>query len=604
MAVYTDREAFIPYRKADVVELCIKDGKLSPEDAQKFREFCEILGAYYHFDFHADLEKLKDNFAPYDPDADTKPLQEPAQAQRLEMGKNLVDGLTKILERANYSRLTDDELTKALQEESLITLNMDIDWDDYEQWILYHRGERKETIEVKKLFGLKKEPFTMDIYERVVMVLKFKDEDYFLRKFKNNQKKVEKLNFTPGKMYIYLYKNIPTADLEVLFPNVQISMNWRDLLTLIVPAFGAAIGMLIKILPQLLLIIGFIAFLCNVEWVAEQLDASPKKAVFNVNVKHEKALARKELPGEIRKAFSTNLRTPLSDDLKIEQNKKGEWTLIDKKQGIFYFRKERPYLFDITISNNKYTKQLDNQKLSQELRQAFSKNNYKLAPNAKVEIQLKSSRWLITEPQKTPGYIVLKMTNNSLKVSEDSYVINCYRDMAQNLFPLILASVSVFIVIGAFAFKQFVKYKNKKIQFLKDVTDTLFFKNLVCNSGVFNSLIDAAEEEECKEVFLAYYHLLTHPEPMNQEELDDLIEQWLEDKTATKIDFNVDKALQKMEKLKGKVVREGQSEEEVPEIPMLSRNSAGKCQVLPIDDAKTVIDYVWDNIFQYNVVLE
>ena len=604
MAVYTDREAFIPYRKADIVELCISDGKLSPEDAQKFREFSEILGAYYHFDFHADLEKLKDNFAPYDPDADTKPLQEPLEQQRLEMGKNLVDGLSKTLERANYSRLTDEELDKALNEESLITLNMDIDWQDYEQWILYHRGERQETVEKKKMFGLKKEPFTMDIYERVVMLLKFKDEDYFLRKFKGNKKKVEKLNFTPGKMYIYLYKNIPTADLEVLFPNVRISMNWRDLLTLIVPALGAAIGMLIKILPQLILILGFIAFLCNIDWVAERLDASPNKPVFSVDVNLEKSLAKKELPIDIRKAFTRSLRIQLSDDLKIEQPQKTEWMLTDKKQGTFYFRKERPYLFDITIGNTKYAEQLNNNQLSESLQQAFSKNNYKLAPDTTVAVQLKGDRWLITEPRKTPGYIILKMAKNTLKVSENVYVLNCYRDMAQNLFPLILASVSVFIMIGLFAFKQFIKYKNKKIQFLKDVTDTLFFKNLVCNAGVFNSLIDAAEEEECKEVFLAYYHLLTNPEALDQEALDNLIEEWLEDKTATKIDFNVDKALEKMERLKGKVVQEGQSEEDVSEIPLLTRDANGKCKVLPIDDAKTVIDYVWDNIFQYNVVLE
>jgi len=32
MAVYEDREAFIPYRRTDLIELCIEDGKLSPAD--------------------------------------------------------------------------------------------------------------------------------------------------------------------------------------------------------------------------------------------------------------------------------------------------------------------------------------------------------------------------------------------------------------------------------------------------------------------------------------------------------------------------------------------------------------------------------------------
>ena len=39
--------------------------------------------------------------------------------------------------------------------------------------------------------------------------------------------------------------------------------------------------------------------------------------------------------------------------------------------------------------------------------------------------------------------------------------------------------------------------------------DNLYFRNLVNNTGVFYSLIDAAEEEESKEAFLAYYFLHT-----------------------------------------------------------------------------------------------
>lgn len=39
MAVYQDREAFIPYSRRDLIELCIKDGKLPDASLQKFRDF-------------------------------------------------------------------------------------------------------------------------------------------------------------------------------------------------------------------------------------------------------------------------------------------------------------------------------------------------------------------------------------------------------------------------------------------------------------------------------------------------------------------------------------------------------------------------------------
>ncbi|MCL2929289.1 MAG: hypothetical protein O4861_04270 [Trichodesmium sp. St16_bin4-tuft] len=60
MAVYQDREAFIPYSRRDLIELCIRDGKLPDASLQKFRDFCSILVAYYHFKLHKKLEIFKE----------------------------------------------------------------------------------------------------------------------------------------------------------------------------------------------------------------------------------------------------------------------------------------------------------------------------------------------------------------------------------------------------------------------------------------------------------------------------------------------------------------------------------------------------------------
>ncbi|BBM83540.1 DUF3754 domain-containing protein [Candidatus Uabimicrobium amorphum] len=430
MADYEDREAFIPYRKADVVELCIEDGKLDETQQKKFREFCEILGAYYHFEFHELLEKLKDNFAPFNPDADTRPRVQPTITELKTMEHDLADTLRQVLKRANYSELSQESLEKALDEESLITLRMDVDFDDYEQMVFFHRGDTEETVQIKKLF--KKIDFTMEMYERVVLLIKFKDEEYF----KQKGVKIKKLNFTPGKMYVYMYKSIPKADIEVLFPNVEIGMNFKDKLMLGLPAIGAGLAMIPKIIPTVIIVFGLVMTL-----------VFGKKAV---------------------------------DD--------------------------------------------------------------------------------------------------------------------QDLMKGAIAGLSLLAVIGGFMFKQYVKYKNKRIEFLKSVTDTLFFKSLDCNAGVFNMLVDAAEEEESKEVILAYYHLLTNPQGLTQDELDDTIEHWLEEKFQAQVDFDVEKAVLKLEKLVGKL----EDNDDAPDVHMLAKGGDDKLKVRDIDDSKTIIDYVWDNIFQYN----
>lgn len=447
MAIYEDRESFIPYSKADIIELCIEDGKFNKEEQKKFREFCEIVSAYYHFDFHKILENLKKNFIPYAPDLDTKVRIHPTENQLLVMEKNLIHDLKTILEKANYSPLTELELNKALNGQSLIELQLQINFDDFDNWALYHRGNTQETANIKKLFGFKTVSYSMDIYERVVLLVKFKNEEYFLNKFKGNKKKLEALNFKPGKMYLYLYENIPQSDLEIVFPNVEMSMNKKDKLFLGIPALGAGIPVLLKLITQVPTIISNLPF--------------------------------------ILAAISAFFTTRAIQD---------------------------------------------------------------------------------------PG----------------------------NIMPMLSAMLTLLITVGSFIFRQYVKVKNKKIKFLKEVTDILFFKNLVSNSGVFNFLVDAAEEEECKEVILSFYHLFTAEQPLSIEELDDKIENWLEEKFNTKIDFNVEKALYKLKNLRGKVIPENAQDSDIAEQSILKFDENLKCKIVSLDDAKIIIDYIWDNIYQYN----
>ena len=72
MAEYLDREHFIPLRKNDLMELLLHDKQLPPQQREPFRQFCRLVSATFHFEYLAKLEELKDAYAPFDPDADTK----------------------------------------------------------------------------------------------------------------------------------------------------------------------------------------------------------------------------------------------------------------------------------------------------------------------------------------------------------------------------------------------------------------------------------------------------------------------------------------------------------------------------------------------------
>ena len=117
---------------------------------------------------------------------------------------------------------------------------------------------------------------------------------------------------------------------------------------------------------------------------------------------------------------------------------------------------------------------------------------------------------------------------------------------------------------------------------MKALSDNLYFKNLDNNTGVFYNLIDAGEEEEVKEALLAYFILLTEKRPVEKAELDDLIEKWLETGWNCKINFEIDDAIKKLERLE-LVTRDGDV-----------------LQCRPLAEAKRKLDHVWDNYFKYN----
>lgn len=82
MAAFTRSDRFIPFTRSDVIEMCLKDALLTEAEAKEFREFCRILEALFHFEFHARLEKLKVCFGPFNPDADTRSIFKTSESEK------------------------------------------------------------------------------------------------------------------------------------------------------------------------------------------------------------------------------------------------------------------------------------------------------------------------------------------------------------------------------------------------------------------------------------------------------------------------------------------------------------------------------------------
>jgi hypothetical protein len=136
-------------------------------------------------------------------------------------------------------------------------------------------------------------------------------------------------------------------------------------------------------------------------------------------------------------------------------------------------------------------------------------------------------------------------------------------------------------VLGGFIFKEWSKFKNRKLRFMKALADNLYFKNLDNNSGVFHNLIDSAEEEECKETILAYYFLVTIGGAMTSEQLDKNIEQWFSEQFDFQIDFEIADALAKLERFG------------------IVKSNDDQYVALSISAAQLQLDTQWDGLFNF-----
>ena len=203
-------------------------------------------------------------------------------------------------------------------------------------------------------------------------------------------------------------------------------------------------------------------------------------------------------------------------------------------------------------------------------------------PNAEPKMSLKD-KLLLWIPAIGGGVPILstKVVPALLKIG-DAYKAG-HLNHLQGLKTTLIQSSVALGVLGLYLFRQYKGYVNKKNNFKKMLTDSLYFKNLGNNGGVFHSLIDASEEEEMKETMLAYSFLLQNNKPTSEEELDEQIETWFQKEFNCELDFDVQDALSKLEHIG------------------LAKEHNGQWTVLPIEMAMQRVDEIWDGIFAYNL---
>jgi hypothetical protein len=262
---------FVPFRKHDIVSMCLERADLDASAQQAFREFSHVLESVFHFEYHKLLETLKDCYASCDPDAATR---QPGGASRdISVDPRLAVLLGELLDKANYEKLTKADVEQALHESSLFKVRLHVEFSDFSEALLYYRGveEREET--VRAWWGLHRRVIRFINYGRVVLYLRFRPD------YEPGSK--AHTNVGRGAVMLKLFQNVPKADLEMLFPNTHIRMRNIDKLMIGVPAaVSGGIILATKLSATLILLGSLLGFWLGLHAKPVQLDTAALTALF------------------------------------------------------------------------------------------------------------------------------------------------------------------------------------------------------------------------------------------------------------------------------------------------------------------------------------
>ena len=319
---------FIPFRKKDILDMCLAEGKLSQEQQQQFKLQSDRIQKHFHHVFHPIQEQLKDLYALHDPDADTRLInlntdQHSQTEQQPHMGieqedKTLAELLASLLNSANYEIIDRDSLQQALESESMFKIRLSVDLEAFEEVLLYSRGitEREET--VSYCFGLFKKQLKFVNYDRVVLYIRFKPSDDINDLPSDSPR--------PGSVMLKLFQNVPQADIEMLFPNTQVGMRLMDKLLIGIPAIvSGGIVLTTKLGATLVLLGSLLGYWLGTHDQEVQLDKSALIAL---------GAGLGAVAGYLWKQFSSYKNRKLRFTQALTQNL--YFKLLDNNAGVFY----------------------------------------------------------------------------------------------------------------------------------------------------------------------------------------------------------------------------------------------------------------------------
>ena len=254
---YVRRDRFIPVSRKALMQALAAPELWPGFDPAEVRTCFRYLAHWRHLAY-ADLgQELTETYLPFNPDRD---IAETAIAPGSSDDRHklaFIEAVRQMLERANYDEIPRQRLQAVLDEENPYGLELDVNLAEFEDIVIFVRGESTEQVEPDFLNRIRgKKAITLDVFQRVFLLIKLKPIETRVKeivvaervseaKARRQALKLRKMlppDVDDQHIFVKMFKEMLRPDLEIIFPNTRIKLGSRDKMTIGASA-GGGIGM-------------------------------------------------------------------------------------------------------------------------------------------------------------------------------------------------------------------------------------------------------------------------------------------------------------------------------------------------------------------------
>jgi hypothetical protein len=248
------REKFIPVTPQALIDRLADPSAWPSDKIAQVRRFFMYLTNWRQQSYGARLLELGRAYEPFSPDSDLLVTRKYTDAEKKMLERQLVDGVCSLMRQANYTRIDPRQIDIILTKESHYGLDLQVDLGAFDELEIYYRGAvmRQGSRRTARKFYLREEQFDLPVFQRLAILFKLKPEANRVAEIVAKEgidpalarRRVRKMrgpiaeHINSEFIYIKLFKNIPRADLEMVFPNTRIRFRLFDKIKLGVTASG------------------------------------------------------------------------------------------------------------------------------------------------------------------------------------------------------------------------------------------------------------------------------------------------------------------------------------------------------------------------------